>query len=85
VEKSIYTIAQNVIFINQNISLLQTNKRSIKYSMMSKYLECGIWIKTIRAAANENKKKLIVDPYSFLKGVKEKKSKIYQKYNKMLK
>jgi len=28
---------------------------------------------------------MAVDPYSFLKGVKEKKIKIYQKYNKIIK
>ena len=53
--------------------------------MMKRYLQCGTWIKLIRQSAIENKKRVSVDPYIFMKGVKEKKAKIYQKYNRILK
>jgi hypothetical protein len=52
---------------------------------MQRFLESGTWIKTIRASANENNKRIVVDPYIFLKGVKDKKAKILAKYNKILK
>lgn len=85
VEKSIANIAEKVVFIEKNVSFLRKNNHELPVMLLHKYLECGTWIKRIRAAALENKKKINVDPYTFLKGVKEKKGKIFIKYNKMLK
>lgn len=85
VEKSIAKIAESVVFVDLNVQLLQKYQYQLSAPLRHRYLECGIWIKRIRSAALENKKKVVVDPYSFLKGVKDKKAKIFVKYNKMLK
>jgi len=85
VEKSIVDIAKNVVFIDQSVLFLHRNNHRLGYTVMQRYLQCGTWIKLIRQAAVENKKRVSVDPYIFMKGVKEKKAKIFQKYNRILK
>lgn len=85
VEKSVKTIAESVVFIDLNYIFLTNNKFDIKPAMLQRYLECGTWIRQIRMAAKQNKKKMSVDPYTFLKGVKDKKTKIFTKYNNILK
>jgi uncharacterized protein YdcH (DUF465 family) len=61
------------------------NRYEIKFALLQRYLESGTWIKKIRASAAENKQKTAVDPFMFLKGVKDKRAKIFAKYNKILK
>jgi hypothetical protein len=85
VEKSIADIARNVVFIDENVQLLQRQHWSVSYATLQRYLQCGTWIKLIRTAAVENKKRVSVDPYTFMKGVKDKKGRIFQKYNRILK
>mgnify|MGYP006897437407 CR=1 FL=1 len=74
-----------MVFIDTNVKFLQGHHVPIGYAMFQRYLQCGTWIKRIRAAATENKKRVTVDPYTFIRGVKEKKGKIFLKYNKILK
>jgi hypothetical protein len=53
--------------------------------VIHRYLESGTWIKILRNASFENKKKINVDPSIFMKGIKDKKTVILQKYQKILK